>query len=171
MLDTGVQKDHPDLKKNLWTNDDKAGNGKDDDDNGFVDDHYGIDLIKGKGSGIDPHGHGTHVAGIIAARANNDRGVAGVCWKAKIMSLRFMDSQGSGNTSDAATAIVYAVRNGAHVINASYGTYKPSECEKDAIRFAQHNDTLIVAAAGNDSQDSDDNPSYPVSGPTTTSTT
>src|ERR671910_246638 len=112
-------------------------------------------------SSKDPHGHGTHVAGITGAKGNNNRGVAGVCWKAKLMNLRFMDSQGGGYTSDAATAIVYAVRHGVHVINASYGSYKPSDAEKDAIAYAQRHDTLIVAAAGNDSEDSDQTPSYP----------
>lgn len=161
VLDTGIKADHPDLKKNLWTNDQETNNGKDDDGNGYVDDVHGIDLVKGKDSGIDPHGHGTHVAGIIAAKGNNNRGVSGFCWKAKLMNLRFMASDGSGNTTDAASGIVYAVRHGVHVINASYGSYKPSECEKDAIRYAQKHDTLIIAAAGNDSQNSDKAPSYP----------
>ena len=122
---------------------------------------HGIDLVKGSGSGKDPHGHGTHVAGIIAARGDNDRGVSGVCWKAKLINLRFMDSQGGGYTSDAATGIVYAVRHGVHVINASYGSYKQSEVERDAIAYAQRHDTLIIAAAGNDSEDADKAPSYP----------
>ena len=161
VLDSGIQTGHPDLKSNMWTNDGESNNGIDDDGNGFVDDHYGIDLIQGKNSGKDPHGHGTHVAGIIAAKGNNTRGVAGVCWKAKLMNLRFMDSHGGGYTTDAATAIVYAVRHGVHVINASYGSYKPSDGEKDAIAYAQRHDTLIVAAAGNDSEDSDQTPSYP----------
>jgi len=161
VLDSGIQAGHPDLKPNMWTNDGESNNGIDDDGNGFVDDHYGIDLIQGKNSGNDPHGHGTHVAGIIAAKGNNNRGVAGVCWKAKLMNLRFMDSEGGGYTTDAATAIVYAARHGVHVINASYGSYKPSDSENDAIAYAQRHDTLIVAAAGNDSEDSDQTPSYP----------
>ena len=161
VLDSGIQAGHPDLKNNLWTNDGEKNNGRDDDGNGYVDDIHGIDLIEDKNSGKDPHGHGTHVAGIIAARGNNDRGVSGVCWKAKLMNLRFMDGQGSGYTTDAATGIVYAVRHGVHVINASYGSYKPSESEKDAIAYAQRSDTLIIAAAGNDAQDSDKSPSYP----------
>ena len=162
VLDSGIQAGHPDLKKNLWTNDgEKAGNGKDDDGNGFVDDVHGIDLVKGSGSGKDPHGHGTHVAGIIAAKGNNDRGVSGVCWKAKLMNLRFMASDGSGYTTDAATGIVYAIRHGVHVINASYGAYNKSQSEQDAIAYAQRHDTLIVAAAGNDQEDSDRAPSYP----------
>ena len=161
VLDSGIQTGHPDIKKNVWRNEGETNNGVDDDSNGFVDDIHGIDLIADKDSSKDPHGHGTHVAGITGAKGNNNRGVAGVCWKAKLMNLRFMDSQGGGYTSDAATAIVYAVRHGVHVINASYGSYKPSDAEKDAIAYAQRHDTLIVAAAGNDSEDSDQTPSYP----------
>ena len=123
VLDTGVDTKHKDLKENLWRNEgEKPGNGKDDDGNGYVDDDYGVDLVSGHGSGVDKNGHGTHAAGIIAARGNNDRGISGLCWKAKVISVRWMDADGRGYTSDAAEAIVYAVNQGARVINASYGS-------------------------------------------------
>ena len=78
ILDTGVDTDHPDLKDNVFKNDDKPNNGKDDDKNGYVDDTYGYNAIKGKGSGEDDNGHGSHVAGIVGGRGNNTQGVAGV---------------------------------------------------------------------------------------------
>ena len=80
VLDTGVQKDHPDLKSNLWENTKDPSNGLDDDRNGVIDDRFGGDLVDGKGSGEDKNGHGTHVAGIIGARGNNSRGISGLCW-------------------------------------------------------------------------------------------
>ena len=83
VLDTGIQLDHPDLKSNLWTNSKEKDNGRDDDGNGYIDDVYGVDLVTGRGSGEDHNGHGTHVAGIIGARGDNDRGISGLCWKTK----------------------------------------------------------------------------------------
>ena len=83
VLDTGIQLDHPDLKSNLWKNSKETENGRDDDGNGYIDDVYGVDLVTGRGSGDDHNGHGTHVAGIIGARGDNDRGISGLCWKTK----------------------------------------------------------------------------------------
>ncbi len=166
ILDTGVDTKHKDLKENLWRNEgEKPNNDKDDDGNGYVDDDYGVDLVRGHGSGVDKNGHGTHVAGIIAARGNNDRGVSGLCWKAQLISVRWMDADGRGYTSDAAEAIVYAVNRGAHVINASYGSTTATDVEREAIAYAAAHDTLIVAAAGNDHKDDDKKPVYPAAYP------
>jgi len=166
VLDTGVDLDHKDLKSNLWRNDREVkGNGRDDDGNGYVDDHRGVDLVGGRGSAGDQHGHGTHAAGIIAAIGNNGRGVSGLCWKSKIIAVRFMDSEGHGYSSTAAEGIVYAVKHGAHVINASYGTSHPTQVERNAIQYAAAHDTLIVAAAGNDGENADKHPSYPAAYP------
>ena len=166
VLDTGIDTKHKDLKENLWRNDgEKPNNDKDDDRNGYVDDDYGVDLVRGHGSGVDKNGHGTHVAGIIAARGNNDRGVSGLCWTAKVISVRWMDADGRGYTSDAAEAIVYAVDNGARVINASYGSTAPTDVEREAIAYAAAHDTLIVAAAGNDHKNDDKQPVYPAAYP------
>ena len=166
VLDTGVDLDHKDLKKNLWRNDGEVpGNGRDDDGNGYIDDDRGVDLVDGRGSGGDRHGHGTHAAGIVAARGNNDRGVSGLCWKSQIIAVRFMDSEGRGYSSSAAEGIVYAVTQGAHVINASYGIDQRTEVEREAIRYAAAHDTLIVAAAGNEGENADQHPSYPAAYP------
>jgi thermitase len=166
VLDTGIDTKHKDLKENLWRNEDeKPGNGKDDDKNGYVDDDYGVNMVSGKGSGVDKNGHGTHVAGIIAARGNNNRGVSGLCWKGQLISVRWMDADGRGWTSDAAEAIVYAVDQGARVINASYGSTTPTDVERDAIAYAAKHDALIVAAAGNDHKNDDKKPVYPAAYP------
>ena len=166
VLDTGIDNDHKDLKANLWRNDGEVpGNGRDDDGNGYVDDDRGVDLVDGRGSGIDGYGHGTHTAGIIGAIGNNNRGVSGLCWKSPIISVRFMDNDGRGFSSGSAEGIIYAVDHGAHVINASYGTPERSEVERDAIAYAAAHDTLIVAAAGNDDENVDKHPHYPAAYP------
>jgi thermitase len=162
VLDTGVDTDHPDLVDNLWDNDDeKPGNGKDDDDNGYVDDHIGVDIRDGEGDGEDGNGHGTHVAGIIGASGDNGLGVSGVCWSGSVMSVKFMNSRGQGAMSDAAEAIEYAVRNGARVLNCSFGSTSNSSALEDAIDYAKDKGALIVAAAGNDGVDIDKEPVYP----------
>jgi thermitase len=166
ILDTGIDTGHKDLKENLWRNEaEKPNNGKDDDGNGYIDDVYGVDLVTGRGSGDDHNGHGTHVAGIIGARGDNDRGISGLCWKAKLISVRWMDADGRGYTGDAAEAIVYAVDRGARVINASYGSTTPTDVEREAIAYAAAHDALIVAAAGNDHKNDDKNPVYPAAYP------
>jgi thermitase len=164
VLDSGVDKDHPDLRPNLWVNKGEiSGNGKDDDHNGYVDDYYGVNIIKGKGSGLDDNGHGTHVAGIIAAVGNNGTGVSGICWKATVMSVKFLDSRGRGGTSDAVDAIDYAVAEGAKVINCSFGTSSKSSALQDAVQHAKAKGALLVVAAGNDGENLEKHPAYPAS--------
>src|SRR4051812_27829963 len=100
VLDSGTRLDHPDLAPNIWTNfGEVPNNGKDDDGNGYVDDVHGVDLTSGK-SNQDLHdgfGHGTHVAGTIAAAANG-RGVVGVAFRAKLMTVKVLDDRGAGTT-------------------------------------------------------------------------
>lgn len=162
VIDTGVDVAHPDLAGNIWSNGvEIAGNGIDDDSNGYVDDRNGYDFVYRDSLPNDVDGHGTHVAGIIAARGNNAVGGAGVAWQTSIMALKALDDTGSGATSDAIDAIAYAVQNGAKVINASWGNYSESLALRDAISAANSAGVLFVAAAGNDTNDNDAFPHYP----------
>lgn len=164
VLDTGIDVTHPDLQGNIWRNSKEIdGNGKDDDGNGWVDDYYGVNTRVGSGSGIDNDGHGTHVAGIIGARGNNGNSVTGVCWNGSIMSVKFMGRLGIGSGSDAAEGIRYAVRMGAKIINASFGSSENSSTVHDAVKYAKEKGALIVAAAGNEASDIDRSPVYPAS--------
>jgi thermitase len=165
VLDTGVQTDHPDLKSNLWENTNDPSNGRDDDNNGVVDDRYGGDVVDGKGSGDDKQGHGTHVAGIIGARGNNDRGIAGLCWSLKIVAVRVLDADGHGNWSREIAGIDYAIKAGAKVINASFGGPTGSDIVRDAIRRARDKGVLLVAASGNDGDNADQTPAFPAAYP------
>jgi thermitase len=163
ILDTGIDTDHPDLKSNVYKSEDKPNNGKDDDKNGYVDDTYGLNVIKGKGSGEDDNGHGTHVSGIVAGRGNNDVGVSGTCWSSKLLAVKFMNSKGKGSTSDAIAGIDYAVKQGFKIINCSFGSSSKSSSLHDAVDYAQNHNTLLVVAAGNDSENIDKHPLYPAS--------
>lgn len=161
IVDTGIDTDHPDLVKNLYKSNDKPNNNKDDDKNGYVDDTYGFDVIKGKGSGEDNNGHGTHVAGIVAGRANDAVGVSGICWSAKVMPVKFMNAKGKGSTSDAIAAIQYAVKKGFKIVNGSFGSSSKSSALHDVVDYAQDHKVLLVFAAGNNGQNIDKHPEYP----------
>ncbi|HEY1277916.1 MAG TPA: S8 family peptidase [Thermoleophilaceae bacterium] len=163
VLDTGVDTDHPDLAPNVYKSEDKPSNGKDDDKNGYVDDTYGWNVIAGKGSGEDDNGHGTHVAGIVASRGNNANGNAGVCWSAKVLPVKFMNSKGKGSASDAIDGIQYAVKQGIKIINCSFGSSSKSDALHDAVDYAQDRGALLVVAAGNDGENIDKHPVYPAS--------
>lgn len=165
VLDSGVSYDHPDLKQNMWVNSAEINGrtGFDDDNNGYVDDYYGWDYIDNDGYPLDYNQHGTHVAGIIAAKGNNSIGITGVMWSAKIMALRFLGVTGTGDVARAAEAIEYAVDNGAKIINASWGGYDYSFTVYSAIDYARKHDVLFVAAAGNESNDNNTSPFYPAS--------
>ena len=165
VLDTGVQTNHPDLKGNLWENTKDPSNGRDDDGNGVIDDRFGGDLVDGKGSGEDQEGHGTHVAGIIGARGNNDRGIAGLCWSVKIVAVRVLDADGHGTWSQEIAGIDYAISAGAKVINASFGGPTGSELVREAIQRAKSKGVLLVAAAGNDGVNADATPAFPAAYP------
>lgn len=117
VIDSGVDKNHPDLAENIWINPGEIpGNGLDDDDNGWVDDVSGWDFVENEPDVSDPHGHGTHVAGTIAALAGNAGvGVAGVAPYARILPLRGLNANGSGTVTDLAAAIDYAVAVGADI--------------------------------------------------------
>lgn len=164
VIDTGVDYNHPDLRNNIWTNSGEvAGNGRDDDGNGFIDDVQGWDFVNNDNSPLDDSQHGTHVAGIIAAEGNNGTGGSGVNWKARIMPLKFMGANGSGSTAAAIRAIQYAVANGARVSNNSWGGGATSQALRDAIAAANARGHIFVAAAGNDGRNNDTSPTYPAS--------
>ena len=149
VIDTGVDYTHKDLADNIWVNEGEIpGNGIDDDGNGYVDDVYGVDFVDGDCDPMDEHGHGTHVAGIIAMTPGNGGGV-GVAYGAKIMCVRAGQANGSFASSDIAKAIKYAADNGADVINMSFGGTGRSYLVESALQDAFPS-CVLVAAAGND---------------------
>jgi len=158
ILDTGVDYNHPDLADNMWVNPrEVADNGFDDDHNGYIDDVHGWDAsaqIAGLDStGVDPidtHGHGTHCAGIVAAVAGNDIGVAGIAPDCRIMALSFHPVP---MISRIAEALVYATDNGADVVSMSFGLAYTSELLKDALAYAKSKGVVLCASSGNDGQE------------------
>ena len=167
IVDSGARLDHADLGPNIWTNfDETPGNRIDDDHNGFVDDVHGIDLTtKQRGQDLrDGNGHGTHVAGIVAAAANG-RGVVGVAPQAKLMIVKVLDDNAAGSTGAVAEGIRYAAANGARVINLSLGGDELDKRLAEAVKAAADANVLVVASAGNSGRDIDKRPSYPAAIP------
>lgn len=160
VVDTGIDRDHPDLDEHIWFNPGETpGDGIDNDGNGYVDDVWGWNWVSDASDPDDyepddprdDNGHGTHVAGIAAAETNNKpvpTGVAGVCWNCRVMALKAFESNGVGTTSDIVQAIDYAAGKGADVINMSFGSYAESLLLEDTLAAAYGAATL-VAAAGN----------------------
>jgi subtilisin family serine protease len=174
VIDTGVRLTHEDLRENLWTNAGETGvdaagrpratNGIDDDGNGYIDDIHGIDVINDSGNPTDDYGHGTHVAGILGATANNHVGIAGVAWRVQLMALKSLDSTGEGSISDAIECLDYAQAHGARIVNASWGDYQfTSQALRDAIAHLRDAGIIFVAACGNSAGDNDANPLFPAS--------
>jgi subtilisin family serine protease len=158
--DSGVDATHPDLDASMWVNSDEiAGNNIDDDSNGFIDDINGWNFAVASGNGNklinDLLGHGTHVAGTIAAEQGNSAGISGICPKCRIMAVRGLGDEGYGLTSWLAAGIIYAASNGADVINMSWGSPRNSEDDallEDVLQEARDiYGITLVAAAGNDS--------------------
>ena len=168
IIDMGIDITHPDLIQNLWTNPKEiAGNGIDDDNNGYTDDIHGWNFAAPDGGssevkyGPGKDSHGTHVAGIAGARGNNGIGVSGVAWETQLMTLDVVNGGGGALREHQAEAIRYAVDNGAKVINMSLGGNKkvsPKEFlnndldvdVKEALQYAYDNDVFIAMAAGNE---------------------
>jgi subtilisin family serine protease len=168
VIDSGLDYTHPDLAANTWTNPREiAGDGIDNDANGFVDDVHGWDFANGDADPMDDDGHGTHVAGTIGAVGNNAIGVTGVNWQVSVMGLKFLDAEGNGFTSDAVAAVTYATRMrrdfGVNIVavNASWGGGKRSTALADAIAAGGRAGILFVTAAGNESSNNDRTASYP----------
>ncbi|HVG33989.1 MAG TPA: S8 family serine peptidase, partial [Pyrinomonadaceae bacterium] len=163
VIDSGIDFTHPDLVNNQWTNNRERANSRDDDHNGFTNDLHGWDWITDGGTIRDEQGHGTMVAGVIAAEGNNGTGATGVMWRASLMSLRVLDANGIGDVADAVEAIDYAAAKGAQVINCSWGTSEESLILRDAIERAGSNGALVVVSAGNNGRDIESVPYYPAS--------
>ncbi|CAM3434973.1 S8 family peptidase [Marinicrinis lubricantis] len=141
VIDTGVDLDHPDLQGRLVE---------------------GLNIIDETKTADDDLGHGTHVAGVIAASVNNYEGVAGMSWYNKIMPIKVLDETGAGNTYNVAAGIIWAVDHGAKVINMSLGNYAEAQFLHDAIKYAYDRDVVLIAATGNDNTEQ---PGYPAAYP------
>ncbi len=171
VLDAGFDLDHPDLTTTYWKNQKEIpGNQKDDDNNGFEDDTQGWDFVDsdplptpGIGSPFNDTivSHGTVITGLIGAVANNKEGIAGIFPGVRIMPLRILDEKGAGSTFDVRQAIVYAVNNGAQVINLSFTSDEPDEKLHQTIKWAVDQGVVIVAAVGNGNHNINQAPSYP----------
>ena len=163
VVDSGVNTTHPDLINNIWINPNEiAGDGIDNDGDGYIDDINGWNFIDNSSNVTDNNGHGTHVSGIIAATGNNALGVTGMMWNAQIMVLKFLDKNGYGYIEDAVSAILYASNKGADIISNSWGGGQYSQTLKDAIDASK---ALVVCAAGNEYSgvSNDIDPTYPAS--------
>ncbi|MFN0055447.1 MAG: S8 family serine peptidase, partial [Planctomycetales bacterium] len=167
IIDTGIDYNHPDLAANMWTNPGEiAGDGLDNDANGFIDDVYGWDFANGDANPMDDNSHGTHVAGTIGAVGNNGVGVTGVNWQTRLMALKFLDASGSGYDSDAIAALNYAAMmrdrgTNVRVTNNSYGGGGYSQSFYNAIAANRDAGILFVAAAGNAGTNNDSIAFYP----------
>lgn len=154
VVDTGIDFTHPELAGNTWVNPGESGplsgNGIDDDGNGYVDDYRGWDFGNNDNDPTDDYGHGTHVAGTIAALGNNASGVIGVAYEAKIMSVKVFE-QGSATNEQLAQGIVYAAANNAKVSNLSFGgCCGRSKVMEDAINYSHDTkNQVVVVASGN----------------------
>jgi hypothetical protein len=157
VIDTGLDFFHPDLnRENVWRNQKELPNGLDDDGNGYIDDLIGWNFVDRNNNPWDNSGHGTHLAGIIAAATDNGEGIAGINPSVKIMPLKVMNFIGRGRSSGIAEAIFYAVQHGARVINLSLGGERLSNTEQLAIDYAYQKGAVIVVAAGNIGSDTAD---------------
>ena len=162
VIDTGIRYTHQELVTQMWNNPDEiAGNGVDDDNDGYVDNVYGVDTVNFDGDPMDDNGHGTHCAGTIGAAANDGHAHVGVAWEVSLMACKFLSGDGWGYTSGAISAIDFAVTNGARVLSNSWGGGGYSQSLYDAIVRARDAGAVFVAAAGNSGLDTDSQPNYP----------
>lgn len=141
VVDTGVDLKHPDFAGKLVT---------------------GYNVLEDNDNPQDDNGHGTHVAGVIAATTNNRSGIAGMSWHSKIMPIKAIGADGAGSAFDIAQGIIWATDNGARVINLSVGNYTSSAALKEACTYAYERNVALIAATGNDATDQ---PGYPAAYP------
>ena len=150
VIDTGLDYTHEDLAaEKIWRNPAETKNGRDDDGNGYVDDLIGWNFVDHSNNPWDLSGHGTHIAGVIAACTNNGIGIAGVSSSATIMPLKVANFVGQAQSANVAAAIYYAVDHGARIINLSLGSELVTDLERRAAEYARERDVLIVVSAGN----------------------
>jgi subtilisin family serine protease len=166
VVDTGVTWTHPDLAANIWTNPVELSGlpNVDDDHNGYIDDIRGWDFGDNDNDPDDMDGHGTHVAGVIAAVGNNGAGVAGINWQGRVMALKVMADNDSGfDTFAIIEALDYARTMGARVVNMSYGSSLYDSNEFQAMERLRQAGIMAVCAAGNDGSNIDVLKEYPAS--------
>ncbi len=178
VIDTGIDYTHPDLVANMWINEKERDGikGKDDDGNGWTDDVFGWNFDTrpfkqpyygqlGYPDPMDDNSHGTHCAGVIGAKANNFKGIAGVNWNVRLMAIKYLDKNGSGSAWDSARAIKYGIVNKADILSASWGGEGQSSLTHHMIKKANEAGILFVAAAGNNGTNSDVKPYFPATYP------
>ncbi|GEM_PF-1113731 len=154
VIDSGLDAGHPDAPAHLWTNEDEVpGNNVDDDGNGYVDDVHGWNFVDDSADVSDRWGHGTLVAGIIAAKRDNGAGIAGINPGARIMVLKVTDDKGVSNSLALYRAIHYAADHGARVINISLGDQGRSRLVQLAVNYAHLRGCVVVVASGNANSD------------------
>jgi subtilisin family serine protease len=162
VIDSGIRHTHQDLAANMWVNPGEiAGNNRDDDGNGYVDDIHGINAITGSGDPMDDDGHGSHCAGSIGAQANGGGDVVGVNWNVSLMGLKFLSAKGTGKNSNAIECIDYAIDQQVDILNNSWGGGGYSQALFDAIDRARAAGILFVVAASNEGTNNDTRARYP----------
>lgn len=152
ILDSGIDLTHPDFKDRLVYNHQDPINGIDDDQNGYIDDYYGYNFVNNSPNIDDDNGHGSHLAGIIAAKLNTQNYCEGIAKNAKLIIIKCLDQQLQGNHMNLSAAIIYAVNRGAKVINCSWAIKKESPLVQEALLYAKSKNVIVVAAAGNKGQ-------------------
>jgi subtilisin family serine protease len=164
VIDSGIRYTHQELAQQMWRNPGEIpGNGQDDDQDGFVDNVHGINVLNDSGDPMDENDHGTHCAGTIGASANDGNGLVGVAWDVRLMACKFLDEDGSGKISDALQCIDFAVAKGARVLNCSWSGAAFSQALYDSVAGALSHGVVFVGAAGNESENNDLHPNYPSS--------
>ena len=164
MCDSGIRRTHQDIAGNIWTNPGEiAGNGVDDDGNGYVDDTWGWDFWNNDNNPTDDNGHGTHTAGTVGARGSNGVGVTGVCWNVRMVGLKIGSANGSVSSSAAVSALNYCIAKGIKLSNHSWGGGTASSAMDAAITSARNAGHMLVCSAGNSGLNNDTSPSYPAS--------
>jgi len=155
IVDTGIQLNHPDLDNKIWVNETEQNGdpGVDDDANGFVDDIYGWDFGNDDNNPSDSVGHGTAVAGVAAAESNNNQGITGVDWQAKLIAVKVWEDGEEETSPDiAALGVKYAADMGAKIINMSWGAFTDWSVIKEAVDYAYAKGAILVGATGNEGQ-------------------